>query len=72
MAMNGPVALELIGPNGEQWCFDPDRPALTTIRGSAAEFCDVAARRVASAETDLVATGPDAAAVLRLVRTYAL
>jgi uncharacterized protein (TIGR03084 family) len=72
MTMNGPVALELIGPNGEQWCFDPDRPALTTIRGSAAEFCDVAARRVASAETDLVATGPDAAAVLRLVRTYAL
>ncbi|MDQ1449218.1 MAG: hypothetical protein QOC79_2189, partial [Actinomycetota bacterium] len=72
MAMNGPVALELIGPNGEQWCFDPDRPALTTIRGSAAEFCDVAARRVDPAETDLVATGPDAAGVLRLVRTYAL
>ena len=72
MAMTGPVALELIGPNGEQWCFDPDMPACTTIRGSAAEFCDVAARRVDPAETDLVATGPDAAAVLRLVRTYAL
>jgi uncharacterized protein (TIGR03084 family) len=72
MPMNGPVALELIGPNGEQWSFDPDRPALTTIRGSAAVFCDVAARRVDPAETDLVATGPDAAAVLRLVRTYAL
>ncbi len=72
MTMNGPVALELIGPNGEQWRFDPDRPALTTIRGSAAEFCDVAARRVDPAETDLVATGSDAAGVLRLVRTYAL
>ena len=72
MTMNGPVALELIGPRGEQWRFDPDRPALTTIRGSAAEFCDVAARRVDPAETDLVATGPDAAQVLRLVRTYAL
>jgi uncharacterized protein (TIGR03084 family) len=72
MTMHGPVALELIGPNGEQWRFDPDRPALTTIRGSAAEFCDVAARRVDPAETDLVATGPDADGVLRLVRTYAL
>ena len=28
--------------------------------------------RIRHAETDLVATGPDAAAVLRLVRTYAL
>jgi uncharacterized protein (TIGR03084 family) len=72
MTMNGPVGLELTGPNGEQWRFDPDSPALTTIRGSAAEFCDVAARRVDPAETDLVATGPDGAGVLRLVRTYAL
>jgi uncharacterized protein (TIGR03084 family) len=72
MTMNGPVALELIGPNGELWPFDPERPALTTIRGSAAEFCDVAARRVDPGETDLVATGPDAADALRLVRTYAL
>ncbi|MDQ1465923.1 MAG: hypothetical protein QOH10_338 [Actinomycetota bacterium] len=72
ITMNGPVALELIGPSGEPWRFDPERPARTTIRGSAAEFCDVAARRVDPAETGLVATGPDAAAVLRLVRTYAL
>lgn len=70
--MNGPVALELIGPNGEPWHFEPDSPALTTIRGSAAEFCEVAARRRDPAETGLVATGPDASAVLRLVRTYAL
>src|SRR4051812_17209068 len=72
VTMNGPVALELIGPNGERWRFDPETRALTTIRGSAAEFCDVAARRVDPADTDLVATGPDAANVLRLVRTYAL
>jgi uncharacterized protein (TIGR03084 family) len=70
-AMHGPVALDLIGPNGEQWRFDPDAPALTTIRGSAAEFCEVAARRVDPDATDLVGNGPDAAAVLRLVRTYA-
>jgi uncharacterized protein (TIGR03084 family) len=71
-AMHGPVAVELIGPSGTQWRFDPDASAVTTIRGSAAAFCDVAARRVDPDATDLVGTGPDAAAVLRLVRTYAL
>jgi uncharacterized protein (TIGR03084 family) len=70
--MHGPVALDLIGPNGEAWRFDPDAPARTTIRGSAAEFCEVAARRVDPGATHLAGTGPDAAAVLRLVRTYAL
>ena len=72
MTLHGPVAMDLIGPHGEQWRFDPDRPALTTIRGSATEFCEVAARRLDPAATSLVATGPDAGAVLRLVRTYAL
>jgi uncharacterized protein (TIGR03084 family) len=69
--MAGPVALELTGPNGEAWPFVPDAPARTTITGSAAEFCEVAARRVDPAATSLVGEGPDAAAVLRLVRTYA-
>ena len=69
--MHGPVALELIGPNGDEWRFDPDAAPLTTIRGSAVEFCDVAARRVDPSATGLVGDGPDAAAVLRLVRTYA-
>ena len=72
LTMHGPVALDLTGPGGERWRFDPDAPALTTIRGSAAEFCEVAARRVDPAATDLLGTGPDADAVLRLVRTYAL
>ena len=58
--------------SGEQWRFDPDAPPLTTIRGSAAEFCEVAARRVEAGGTDLVGTGPDSEAVLRVVRTYAL
>jgi uncharacterized protein (TIGR03084 family) len=69
--MSGPVALDLIGPDGQQWRFDPDAPALTIIRGSAAEFCEVAARRVDPDATGLVGDGPDASAVLRLVRTYA-
>lgn len=70
-ALTGPVALDLVGPNGERWRFDPDAPALTTIQGSAAEFCDVAARRVEPDATTLIGSGPDAADVLRLVRTYA-
>jgi uncharacterized protein (TIGR03084 family) len=70
--LQGPVALALIGPSGESWRFDPDTAPLTTIQGSAEEFCDVAARRVEPDDTDLVGDGPDAPAVLRLVRTYAL
>jgi len=72
MTMHGPVALDLIGPGGDAWHFDPDAAALTTIRGSAVEFCEVAARRVAPDTTSLRGTGPDAEAVLRVVRTYAL
>ena len=69
--MTGPVALDLIGPGGEQWRFDPETPAITTIRGSAVEFCAVAARRVDADATGLSGTGPDTTAVLRLLRTYA-
>ena len=72
LEMQGPVALDLTGPSGEEWRFDPDAPARTTIRGSAADFCEVAARRVDAGATDLVGDGPDSEAVLRLVRTYAL
>ncbi|MCU1391263.1 MAG: wyosine base formation [Ilumatobacteraceae bacterium] len=72
MSMAGPVALDLVGPQGDAWKFDPDQPAVTTISGSAVEFCDVAARRVAPECTSLTGSGPDVAAVLRLVRTYAL
>jgi uncharacterized protein (TIGR03084 family) len=71
-AMHGPVALDLVGPAGDRWHFDPEDAALTTIRGSAADFCEVAARRVDPEVADLVGEGPDAAAVLQLVRTYAL
>ena len=71
ITMAGPVALELTGPSGEEWRYQTDAPALTTITGSAAEFCKVAPRRVDPDATDLVGTGPNATAVLRLVRTYA-
>lgn len=69
--LTGPVAFELTGPKGEGWSFTPDERALTTIRGSAHELCLVAGRRVSARDTSLAGDGPDADAVLDLVRTYA-
>jgi uncharacterized protein (TIGR03084 family) len=69
--MSGPVALHLTAPDGTVWEFQPDGPAATTVTGPALDFCLVAARRAAASDTALTATGPDAAAVLDLVRTFA-
>ena len=69
--MAGPVAFRLVSPSGAAWDLVPDQPEQTTIAGPAAELCAVAARRVDPAATSLRAVGPDAAAVLALVRTYA-
>lgn len=76
VALGGPVAFELTGPDGAAWSFRPDGdPSVstiaTTIRGPAEELCLVAARRLAPAATSLTGDGPDSAAVLRLVRTFA-
>jgi uncharacterized protein (TIGR03084 family) len=70
-ALAGPVAFELTGPAGERWDLVPEEPAVTTIRGEALDLCLVAGRRRAPSDTGLVAEGPDAEAVLALVRTYA-
>jgi uncharacterized protein (TIGR03084 family) len=70
-ALSGPVAFDLRAPSGAAWRFVPDDPPLTTITGEGAELCLVAARRVAPGDTSLLGTGPDADAVLELVRTYA-
>ena len=68
--LSGPVALTLTAPDGT-WEFTPDEPAATTVTGPALDFCLVAARRADPSDTGLTATGPDAAAVLELVRTFA-
>jgi hypothetical protein len=65
------VAVTLTGPGGQRWEFTPDEPAATEVTGPALDFCLVAARRVEPAATALKASGPDAAAVLELVRTFA-
>ncbi|HVE26516.1 MAG TPA: maleylpyruvate isomerase family mycothiol-dependent enzyme [Sporichthya sp.] len=69
--LTGPVALILDKPDGSgTWEFVEGEP-LTTVRGSAEMFLHVAARRVPGHEADLDASGPDADAVLDLVRTFA-
>ena len=67
----GPVAFELVGPSGDRWDFGTDADAPTTIRGPGVDLCLVASRRVTPEETALTGTGPDAEAVLELVRTWA-
>src|SRR5262245_52405100 len=68
--LTGSVRFDLRGPDGEAWDFVPDQPPVTTIRGDGVELCCVAARRVPPSETSLEGDGPDAEAVLELVRTY--
>lgn len=70
-ALSGPVAFSLKGPDGTAWEFTPDSPAVTTISGDGVELCLVAARRLSPEDTALSGEGPDADAVLELVRTYA-
>jgi uncharacterized protein (TIGR03084 family) len=71
LELSGPVAFELTGPNGDDWSFRGDEPARTTITGDAAELCAVASRRTPVEATSLHGTGPDAATVLSVVRTWA-
>lgn len=69
--LHGPVAFALAGPGGDAWEFGLDDDPATIVQGPATDLCLVAGRRRDPADTALVATGPDAAVVLELVRTYA-
>jgi uncharacterized protein (TIGR03084 family) len=68
--LHGKVAFDLAAPDGRSWVFD-DGPAHTVVRGTARDLCEVAGQRAAAKETSLSADGPDAEAVLELVRTFA-
>lgn len=70
-ALAGPVAFDLVAPGGEHWSYGLDDAPVTVVRGPAADLCAVAGRRAEPGATALRATGPDAATVLELVRTYA-
>jgi uncharacterized protein (TIGR03084 family) len=69
--LSGPVAFDLRAPSGDKWHFSGDDPPATVVSGDAAELCEVAARRLPGTDSRLRAEGPDADAVLDLVRTYA-
>ncbi|MGI9053830.1 MAG: maleylpyruvate isomerase family mycothiol-dependent enzyme [Ilumatobacteraceae bacterium] len=65
-----PIYCRLTGPHGETWELGPS-DAASGVVGSAGEFCRVGAHRLSPEETELVASGPDAAEALRLLRNYA-
>ena len=69
--MSGPVRVVLSSSDDETWSFEPDEPAVTTVRGPALDWCLVAARRRDPATTSLRAEGADRDSVLSLARTYA-
>lgn len=69
--LHGPVSFQLTGPTGAAWDLAPAEPPATVVEGPGVELCLVAGRRLQPASTSLVARGPDAEAVLELVRTYA-
>lgn len=66
----GPLRLILDSPSGGTWDFGDDQSP-TRLTGDAVDFCLLAARRLDPAQARITAEGPDAAAVLALVRTYA-
>lgn len=71
-SLDRPVVFELTAPDGSTWTFGPDTAAeATVIRGEAQELCLVAGQRLDAASTSLAGTGPEAEAVLALVRTFA-
>lgn len=65
------VRVELDSPGGEVWVFG-DEDADCVVRGTASEFCRIAARRLPATEAKTIsASGDRAGEVLELVRTYA-
>ncbi len=66
------VLCELTAPDGAgTWRFGPDT-AGSSITGPAGAFCRVAAQRLAPSSSGLVTRGPNGAAALRVLRTYAV
>jgi hypothetical protein len=67
------VLFRLTSPTdpAEVWTFGEEAPGVTTVTGPAADLCLVAGQRAAASGTTLRASGPHAAPVLELVRTFA-
>ncbi|EON22459.1 MULTISPECIES: TIGR03084 family metal-binding protein [Nocardioides] len=62
--------IDLVSPSGNVWSFGPE-DAEQTVTGSALDLCLLATQRVNRADTDLVATGPDADRWLDIAQCFA-
>ncbi|QIX28326.1 TIGR03084 family protein [Nocardioides sp. JQ2195] len=60
----------LTAPSGVTWSYGPE-DARQTVTGSAHDFCLLVTQRINRADTDLVATGPDADAWLDIAQAFA-
>jgi uncharacterized protein (TIGR03084 family) len=62
--------IDLVAPDGDVWSWGPE-DAAQTVTGSAVDFCRLVTQRVHRADTDLVATGPDADRWLDIAQAFA-
>jgi uncharacterized protein (TIGR03084 family) len=66
----GEFRIDLVAPDGDVWAFGPE-DAAQTVTGSALDLCLLATQRINRADTDLVATGPDADRWLDIAQCFA-
>jgi uncharacterized protein (TIGR03084 family) len=66
----GEFRIDLVAPDGDVWAFGPE-DAEQTVTGSALDLCLLATQRINRADTDLVATGPDADRWLDIAQCFA-
>ena len=62
--------IDLAAPDGDVWSWGPE-DAAQTVTGSAVDFCRLVTQRMHRADTDLVATGPDADRWLDIAQCFA-
>jgi uncharacterized protein (TIGR03084 family) len=62
--------IDLAAPDGDVWSWGPE-DAAQTVTGSAYDFCRLVTQRVHRADTDLVATGPEADRWLDVAQAFA-
>jgi uncharacterized protein (TIGR03084 family) len=65
-----PVAVRLLGPDGEEWTWGPS-DASSAVAGTALDFCLVVTQRRHWHDTDLVATGAAARQWLDIAQAFA-